>query len=135
MHQSAQTRIGFDHTGIDPQMPPLEKPVSLKRREHHLENPLVNLRSQPLPNHTQAAVIGRSLFQPVSQKRPHREAVLTARRDRSFAAQVLKKTHHEHLEIHHRINPRSSATALFTIGRLAQRPDLPRKIHRRQMFV
>jgi hypothetical protein len=40
MHQSAQTRIGFDHTGIDSQMPTFEKPVRFERREHHLENPL-----------------------------------------------------------------------------------------------
>ncbi len=39
------------HFEIDPQMPPLEKPVRLKRCEHHLENPLVNLRSESLPNH------------------------------------------------------------------------------------
>ncbi len=130
MHQSAQTRIGFDHARIDPQMPTFEKPVRLKRREHHLENPLVNLRPEPLPNHTQAAVIGRALFQTVSQKRPHRQAVLTARRDRSFAAQVFEKPDHKHFEIDHRINPRSPAPALFPIGRLAQRPNLTRKIHR-----
>jgi hypothetical protein len=80
-------------------------------------------------------VIGRALFQPVAQKRPHREAVLTARGNRSFARQVLEKAHHEHLQIHHRINPGSSAPALFAIGRRTQRPDLPRKIHRCQMLV
>src|SRR6266850_3823896 len=71
MYQSAQTRIGFHHTGIDSQMPTFEKPVRFERREHHLQNPLVNLRSEPLPDHTQAAVIGRALFQTVSQKCPN----------------------------------------------------------------
>src|SRR4030095_17014211 len=83
----------------------------------------------------QAAVIGRALLQPVAQKRPDREAVLTARGNRSFARQVLKKPDHEHLQIHHRINPGSSAPARFAIGRRTQRPDLSRKIHRGQMLV
>jgi hypothetical protein len=66
MHQSAQTRIGFDHTRIDPQVPTPKEPVRFERREHDLENPLVNLRPQACPNHTQAAVIGRALFEPVA---------------------------------------------------------------------
>ena len=109
--------------------------MRFERREHRLENPLVNLRPQPLPNHAQTAVIGRALFKPVAQKRPHREAVLTARRDRTFAAQVFEKTYHEHFQIHHRINPGSPAPALFAIRRRTQRPDLSRKIHLRQVFV
>ena len=117
MHQGAQTRIGFDHARIDPQMPTSKKPVRFERREHHLENSLVNLWPEPLPNHAQAAVIRRALFKPVSQKRPHREAVFTARRDRTFAAQVFEKPYHEHFQIHHRINPRSPAPALFAIRR------------------
>ena len=44
-------------------MPTLKKPMPPERREHHVENPLVNLRPKPVPNHTQAAVIGRALFQ------------------------------------------------------------------------
>ena len=48
----------LDHARIDPQMPPIQKPVRLKRRETHLKNPLVNLRPEPLLNHAQAAVIG-----------------------------------------------------------------------------
>jgi hypothetical protein len=116
-------------------MPTTKKPVRFERGENHLENALVNLRPQPLPNHAQTAVIRRALFKPVSQKCPHREAVLTARRNRSFAAQVFEKTYHEHFQIHHRINPRSPAPALFAIRRRTQRPDLPRKIHRCQVFV
>ncbi len=43
MYQSAQTRIGFDHTRIDPQVPTPKKSVGFERREHYFENPLVNL--------------------------------------------------------------------------------------------
>ena len=105
------------------------------RDEAYFENSLVYLWPQPLPNHAQAAVIGRAIFQTVSQKRPHRQTVCTARRYRPFAAQVLEKAYHKHFEIHHRVNPRSPAAALLPIGRLAQRPNLARKIHRCQMFI
>src|SRR4029077_14215485 len=135
MHQSAQTRIGFNYTRIDPQVPTPKKPLRLERREHHFENSLVNLWPQPLSNHAQTAVIGRALVKPVSQKCPHRQAVLTARRDRTFAAQFFKKPYHEHFQIPHRINPGPPAPPLFAIRRRTQHPDLPRKIHLRQMFV
>jgi hypothetical protein len=39
MHQSTQTRIGFDHTGIDPQVSTPKKSVGFERTEHDLENP------------------------------------------------------------------------------------------------
>ena len=36
---SAQTRVGFDHARIDPQVPTSKKPVGLERREHHSKTP------------------------------------------------------------------------------------------------
>ena len=48
MHQGAQTRIGFQHARIDPQVPTPKKPLCFERREHYFENSLVNLPPKPL---------------------------------------------------------------------------------------
>ena len=65
---------------------------------------------------------------------------IASRRGLHLQAQVLARVSsgngkHSVNGISPRTNPRSSPAALFAIGRHAQRPDLPRKIHRRQTLA
>ena len=79
LDQSAQARVGFDHTRIDPQMSAFKSPYVLSAERTTSKNPLVNLPPRPLPNHTQAGMTGRALFQSAAKKRPYRQAVPTSR--------------------------------------------------------
>ena len=65
----------------------------------------------------------------VAEEAPQRERVGAARGDRSFARQVFEKSHHQHFQINHRVDPRPSSFGLQRVGRPAELPDLLRKAH------
>src|SRR5690606_17947778 len=105
------------------------------RLEYNAKDLLINLWPQPVPNHAQTAVLRRTFLQPISQKATDRKRVLAARRNSSLTRQVLKKSHHQHREIHHRITPRPASLTSVTISHLACLPHLPREIHFQKRLI
>jgi hypothetical protein len=74
-------------------------------------------------------MIRRAFREPIAQKTTDRQGVLAARGDRSLAGQVFEKPHHQHFQIHYRIDPLAPAFGLIGIGRPADLPHLPGEIH------
>src|SRR6266446_5975033 len=121
----SQTRVGFHHAAVNPQLASARQPVLAQRLEEHPVNGLEWLEAQPFANHAQAGMI-RGLLGEVAARIPaNRQAVGAATRDGPLAGQVLEESHREHLQIHHRIDAGPPAFARVRVGRLADGPDLP----------
>ena len=133
--QLPQTRVGLQHARINPQMASLEQTVRAQRAQQHQMQRVKLLQREPLADHTEAGVIRRVLREAVAQEPADGKGVRATRRDGPLAGQVLEEAHHEHLHIHHRINPRASSFARIGVGWLADLPDLRGKTHLFQSLV
>ena len=79
--------------------------------ENQGEDLLINWTPQSLANDREAGMIGCALGQVIVQKFADRDRIVTSGRNGPFAGKVFEKTHHHHLQIHHRINAGAAASA------------------------
>jgi hypothetical protein len=98
----------------------------LERRQNQGEDLFVNRAVQSLPNDRKTGVIRRRFGQLIMQELADGDRIGAPRGHRPLAGQVFKKTHHQHLQVHRRINPRPAHPALI-VGGSAEFADLAGK--------
>jgi hypothetical protein len=109
-------------------------PTFLERGQNQGEDLFVNRPIQPLANDRKTGVIGRRFGQLIMQELADGDRIGAPGGNRPLAGQVLKKAHHQHLQVNRRIDPGPAHPALI-VGGSAEFADLGGKPKAFQGFV
>ena len=120
--QPLERGVGLDHRGVNAHIAALDQAVLLQGAKDQNKNLVINLHAQAGADDRQGGMVRGVAGQVIAQEGPDGNGILAALGNAPLAGNILEETNHEHLEIHHRVNARTTASVVV-VSSLAEPPD------------